>query len=93
MSHKIPAVVSTALSQDLKFISTWIEENNLSMNVSKTPLVLLSRKTKNESVRDVEVSIDGEVIKKQDTVKYLRVIVDHQLTWKHHIARQEEMPR
>ena len=75
------------LTAGLVKIANWLCQNKLSMNVQKTQLLLLSRKRRAKDLENIQIALNGEVIKKQDCVKYLGVLIDSSLSWEKHISR------
>ena len=43
-SHHDPAVVSNSLCSDLARVACWIDSNGLKMNISKTQMMVMSKK-------------------------------------------------
>ena len=80
VSHRDLAKLSKIIERDLYNISRWITSNSLKMNVVKTQLMVLNRKSKDKKVEQIQVSIDGTELNKQSSVKYLGVLVDNDLT-------------
>ena len=58
----------------------------MKMNVAKTQLMVMCGHKKKHLEDQVQVHIGEAVLPKQDSVKYLGVIVDRKLSWKLHIA-------
>ena len=68
------------LKKELKHIQNWFNENKLSLNTSKTnaysdriPLIF------------PKLTINNEIIKRERTMKFLGVLLNEKLIWKHHI--------
>ena len=75
-----------ALSADLQSLAAWLKSNTLKINVQKTQLLLLGRRSGAWELERVRISLNGTEIRHQDQVKYLGVMIDRQLTWKQHIS-------
>ena len=71
------------LEVDLESVLQWIERNHLLMNVAKTQMMVLSRKRKKHQAEQVRVALCGVEIAKRESVKYLGVLVDRELSWMH----------
>ena len=83
----IPTLLSLKehLSQDLIALSTWIADNDLTMNTQKTQFVVMSKRGRDKEVEKLQIKVNGEVLRKCDKVKLLGVIVDRQVSWKDHV--------
>ena len=57
--------------------------NKLSLNTTKTKLILLSRNKK--SKHDLKISINKENIKQVKNITFLGIVIDEFLTWRDHI--------
>jgi hypothetical protein len=73
-----------SLNMELTHIKTWVDANKLSLNVEKTHSMVFSSARKIVKCnRNIE--IDGKVISKTDSIKFLGVILDSHLSWKKHV--------
>ena len=79
--------VQEVLNEELATLSSWIAINGLKMNIKKTQVMILSRKSRENEAESLQISIDNEVIANCDEVKYLGVFVDKQLRWRSHIEK------
>ena len=75
------------LEVDLESVLQWIERNHLLMNVAKTQMMVLSRKRKKCQAEQVHVALRGVEIAKRESVKYLGVLVDRELSWMDHVRK------
>lgn len=83
--HSIDSIISTA-QDDLQILHTWLQSNLLTINISKTKYIIFA--AKNKKIGNYNpLSINGEIIDRVNKEKYLGLILDHQLTWKHHIEK------
>lgn len=78
--------LSTRTTGLLNVISNWTANNGLSLNPSKTELILFSRKYKipafePPSVNGVQLQLTGQV-------KYLGIILDRKLSWKPNVEER-----
>ena len=69
---------------DLKLLCNWLKANKISLNSSKTEAILFRHPNKNIDY-DLKLKIDGKRIFLTNSVKYLGILLDPHLHWKHHI--------
>ena len=71
------------VNNELNNISSWLNVNKLSLNVTKTKFMIFS--TPQRKVFIPNFVIDGKSIDCVDSFNFLGVIIDKQLKWNHHI--------
>ena len=69
---------------DLKLLTHWLNANKISLNRSKTELMIFKPKRKAINF-DIKIKINGHKLIPSKVVKYLGVFIDDELNWKHHI--------
>ena len=74
-----------SLSKEISLIYDWLCANRLSLNESKTDLILFRPRHKPCEVR-LTLRVKNKKISLSTEVKFLGVILDQHLTWKLHIA-------
>ena len=74
------------LETDLANVSSWIVQNGLKLNVKKTQMLLMGRKSKAQDLDGVEVRLDGRNLPRMKKAKCLGVWVDDGLTWRDQVA-------
>ena len=67
----------------LRGIEKWCDERQLSVNPSKTELILFTRKLKIEGFQSI--TFYGKTLALSNQVKYLGVLLDSKLSWKNHV--------
>ena len=72
------------INGELAKISDWLSANRLSLNVAKSKLLYFTNKNRN-ALKDIEIKINGELLKEVDSAKYLGVYMDNKLSWNVHI--------
>ena len=73
------------MNQELGSLSRWLNVNRLALNVSKTNFVIFRSKRKALN-HNVTLILNRKAIEQKDHVKYLGVLVDQHLTWKHQVS-------
>ena len=75
------------LNHDLKSVKQWLDCNKLSLNVSKTELLILGSNQRLSKIEkdDLNVSIDGVKLQQVTSCKHLGVIIDENLSWNDHV--------
>ena len=83
-SHKNPKLLRKHMNEDLKSRFNWLCANRLSLNVSKTEFIIFRPPRTNLGQR-ITLSLNRNTIFESTKIKYLGVIMDSKLSWKHHI--------
>ena len=83
-SHKDLRNVEMTLNNELAKVSEWLIANKLTLNVSKSNFVIFHPPQKKIS-KNVMLQINGEKLQEKKSTKYLGLLIDKHLTWKHHI--------
>ena len=73
------------INGELAKISDWLSANRLSLNVTKSKLLYFTNKNRN-SFKDINIKINGELLKEVDSAKYLGVHMDNKLNWNVHTS-------
>ena len=84
LSHKNILVLQETANKELLKVDTWFKCNKLSLNINKTNYIIF-RSTKNTSkVENTCLSINGHVIEKVKSTKFLGVELDEFINFKRH---------
>ena len=70
---------------DMATVSEWLKLNELTLNVSKTKLMIFCSQSKLNTVEDVNIEINGATIEQVSQLKYLGMILNQSLTCDNHI--------
>ena len=73
------------VNYDLKGISNWLNANRLSLNVNKTEFVIFRSPRKSIDSIEINIKLNGKRLYPSSYIKYLGVLIDEHLSWKHHI--------
>jgi hypothetical protein len=86
LSDKNVDVLYDTMNTELQEVSNWFKCNKLSLNASKTNLMLLGStyKTKNTKIKR-SIHLDGHKLTRVSDAKFLGIIIDENLAWKSHI--------
>ena len=82
---KIRALFETA-NQELSQINNWFFAINLFLNVQKTKYMFFHKLTDEENIplKLPSLQLHGNIIERENSLKFLGVILDEHLTWKKH---------
>jgi hypothetical protein len=72
------------LNIDLKILTTWLKANKISLNSSKTEILIFKNPNKPMNY-DLKLILDGRRLYPSKYVKYLGILIDPYLTWNYHI--------
>ena len=79
ISEKSDEAITSTLQADLENISKWYKRNKLKVNVDKTYSMLLKRNPLTS--QEVNIYLDGYIIKQVKHIRYLGIEIDENLTW------------
>ena len=65
------------------FLCKWLKANKISLNASKTELIIF-RDPKKKSSHELKIKIDGKRLIPSNSVKYLGILIDSHLNWHAH---------
>ena len=84
-SHENFSTLIREANEALSSISKWFQMNKLSLNINKSNFIIFCNKNKKYTKEDAKLYIDNIGITQVPHIKFLGVIVDEKLKWKHHI--------
>ena len=73
------------INRDLRKVRKWLEANHLALNTDKTNFVIFHSPQK-KIAEPVILKIGTKKIRNENCVKFLGVLLNSGLSWKHHIA-------
>ena len=73
------------VNKEFRKVRKWLEANRLSLNISKTNYVIFYSSARKVS-EFVRINLGSKIISQVDYVKYLGILIDAILIWKHHIT-------
>ena len=80
--HENIDMLCKIVSVELDKLSTWLALSKIALNISKTNFMIFS----NHKSIEHSISIDGVNLLKVYSLRFLGVCINHQITWKDHIA-------
>ena len=81
---KSPKKLQKQLNLDLRSLCNWLKANKISLNASKTELLIFRHPNKKFDF-DFRLKIDGKRLISSKYVKYLGVLIDEHLNWTFHL--------
>ena len=72
--------VAKQMNFDFKNLSQWLKANKLSLNFTKTELIIFHSSSKKID-QNFKFKLDGKRLTPTSTVKYLGVLLDNHLLW------------
>ena len=76
--------INNKINLDLRFLNNWLKANKISLNTSKTELILFKQKSKIINF-NLKIKFNGKKLFLSDHVKYLGIYIDQHLNWNFHI--------
>ena len=86
-SHKNIKTLFQTVNSKLRLVTKWFLANKLSLNAKKTKYVLFHKVIMCDSLplQLPAMTLNNIEIKRENSVKFLGVIIDENLAWKNHI--------
>ena len=75
--------IRDSLNLDLKSLNNWLMANKISLNPSKTELIVFRKK--NVPMPNLKIKLNGVKLIPKHEIKYLGLTIDEHLTFKSHI--------
>ena len=88
-NHKNIKHLFTVVNKELVNIKDWFTSSKLSLNVGKTKFFHKPTKKDDIPVRLLKLIINNFEIQREESFKFLGVLLDQYLTWEEHIKRTE----
>ena len=86
LSHSSVAKLEKNTNQDLANVSRWAITNQLTINPTKSHLLIVSPYL-NKSTPNAFITLDSSILKVEKSIKYLGINVDYQLLFGDHIKQ------
>ena len=75
----------TMLNEDLDRLAHWLQQNKLTLKISKSKFMLTGGPKKLKSLSKVTLNTKNKELDKVSTYKYLGVVISETLTWDNHV--------
>ena len=85
----MPTVQSSVVNSELKHIKKWLDANKLALNVDKTNFVIFHSPQK-PLYENITRKFGKQHVTKANHVKFLGLLLDENLSWKHHLSELVE---
>ena len=72
------------VNKELSKLYLWLNVNHLSLNIDNTNFIIFH--PFNKPSKKVTIKINKKALNEKECIKYLGVIIDSVLSWKHHIV-------
>ena len=79
------AELQLKLNEDLALVNDWLTTHKLTLNVSKTKLMVIAGRQKLARVEEIELLVIENTIEQTDSFKYLGVKLNETMEWSDHI--------
>ena len=82
-----PTNLQSKLNADLAAITSWLHDNKLTLNVTKSKLLVIGGRNKLSQFNDTALVSNNDQLENVTKFKYLGVIINQHLTWHDHIEQ------
>ena len=73
--------INKHINHNLKFLTAWLWANKISLNTSKTKILLFPHKSKRNITKHLNFRTSGQYIPRKTQVKYLDLTINEHLDW------------
>ena len=77
--------MESKLNSDLFKIAIWLQENKLTLNLSKTKFMVMGSDRKLNNFPQLHLTVMDKEINSENHVEYLGVTISSKMTWSDHI--------
>ena len=79
--NKCPSEISCVMNNELKLLTDWLRANKLSLNESKTKLLIFKPRRK-LNIRVPNIQLNNSILLPEKNNSYLGIDIDENLSWK-----------
>ena len=77
--------IQVAINQDINKLEKWFLENRMKLNESKTELMVVQPKNKDNSCSKIHIAMKNRIIPHSEKLKILGITINNKLKWDTHI--------
>ena len=82
-----PTNLQSKLNADLAAITSWLHDNKLTLNVTKSKFMVIGGRNKLSQFNDIAIVANNDQLENVTKLKYLGVIINQHLTWHDHMKQ------
>ena len=82
-----PTNLQSKLNADLAAITSWLHDNKLTLNVTKSKFMVIGGRNKLSQFNDIALVANNDQLENVTKFKYLGVIINQHLTWHDYIEQ------
>ena len=83
--HSDINMLESLINSELEKVLNWLCANRLSLNIDKSNFVIF-RPTQRKLPKQVMISINNQMLTQENSIRYLGVYIDYNISWKTHIT-------
>ena len=82
-----PTNLQSKLNADLAAFTSWLHDNKLTLNITKSKFMVIGGRNKLSQFNDIALVANNDQLENVTKFKYLGVIINQRLTWHDHIEQ------
>lgn len=87
LAAKSVSEIKTDLEREIEYLTDWVDNNKLILNVSKTMSIVIGTNHSLRAKPHLDLHIKDVSVKQVEEVKLLGILIDSKLSWDKHIQR------
>ena len=79
------------MNEDLALVKKWLNDNRLTLNITKSKFVLVGEKQQLKRFQDLSLKIEEDELSRESSYKYLGITSNENMTWGvtlHHCSKK-----
>ena len=91
VQHRDPLLLRDLIEKEARNSAGWLRDNRLCVSADKSKLLICGTKQLKAAreVPSMSIEVEGEIIEDSTSEKLLGVVLNNELTWKHHLYGDE----